>query len=189
MYKFKSQIDKWHIAGFFWIVTIGSLLHFTYEWSGNSNIVGIFSPINESVWEHLKLGYFSLTFFILLEYWFLKDKTQNYALAKIVGIIDMSIFILIIHYSYKFVFKDSNVIVDIGSFIVGAFICQFLSSRIMKKNRPKNINRLGFFIYIFIGILFIIFTFYPPDLPIFEETTIANYVSLIDHLIIQMLTY
>ena len=177
MFKSKSTIDKWHIAGFFWIVIIGSLLHFVYEWSGNSTIVGMFSPINESVWEHLKLGYFSLTFFIIIEYWFLKDKTKNYAIAKAVGIIDMSIFIVIVHYTYKFIFKDSNVVVDIGSFIVGAFICQFLSGRIMKKNRPKTINLIGFFLYIIIGILFIIFTFYPPQLPIFEEAMIVNYVS------------
>lgn len=176
MFKSESTINKWHIAGFFWIVIVGSLLHFVYEWSGESSIVASFSPINESVWEHLKLGYFSLTFFIIVEYWYLKDKTKNYALAKTVGIIDMSIFIVVVHYTYKLIFKGSNVIVDIVIFIIGAFICQLLSSRIMKKNRPRFINILGFFLYIIIGILFLIFTFSPPNLPIFEEAMIINYV-------------
>src|SRR5690554_1018981 len=112
MFKSKSLIDSWHISGFFWMVIIGTFLHFTYEWSGNSKVVGLFSPINESVWEHLKLGYFTLTFFIFIEYWFLKKHTQNYAIAKAVGVIDMSIFIVLIHYTYEFIFKDSNVVVD-----------------------------------------------------------------------------
>lgn len=189
MFKSKTKIDKWHIIGFFWIVIIGSLLHFVYEWSGNSTIVGLFSPINESVWEHLKLGYFSLTFFIIIEYYFLKNLTNNYALAKVVGVIDMSIFIVLIHYTYKFIFKDSNTVIDIGSFIVGAFICQFLSSRIMKKNRPKSINTIGFFLYLLIALLFIVFTFSPPDLPIFEEAAILSYTAWIDPLTSLLLVY
>ena len=67
MFKTNEIIRRWHIAGFFWIVIVGSLLHFTYEWSGKSTLVGYFSPVNESLWEHLKLGYFSLSFFILIE--------------------------------------------------------------------------------------------------------------------------
>ena len=176
MFKSESAINKWHVRGFFWIVIVGSLLHFVYEWSGESSIVASFSPINESVWEHLKLGYFSLSFFIMIEYWRLKDKTTNYAIAKTVGIIDMSIFIVVIHYTYKLIFKDSNIVVDIASFIVGAFICQFISSKIMKKRRSR-LNILGLFMYIIIGVLFLIFTFSPPNLPIFEEAIIVNYVS------------
>lgn len=189
MFKSESTINKWHIGGFFWIVIVGSLLHFVYEWSGESSIVALFSPINESVWEHLKLGYFSLTFFIIIEYWYLRDKTANYAIAKTVGIIDMSIFIVVIHYTYKLIFKKSNMVVDIASFIVGAFICQFISSRIMKKKRPRFINILGLFLYIIIGVLFLLFTFNAPNFPIFEEAMIVNYVSWINHLTLQTLIY
>jgi len=169
MYKSKNLIDKWHLAGFFWIVIVGSLLHFTYEWSAYSNLVAVFSAINESVWEHLKLGYFALSFFILIEYWFLRKETENYALAKTVGIIDMSLFIVIFHYAYKFIFKRTSVIYEIGLFIVGALICQYLSSRIMKKKASRSINRAAFIVYIVIGILFGVFTFYPPNFILFKE--------------------
>ena len=37
---------------------LGTLNHFLYFLSGQSPIVALFCPVNESVWEHLKLLYF-----------------------------------------------------------------------------------------------------------------------------------
>lgn len=48
------KIKKWEIMGIYWIVIVGSLLHFTYDWSNKSSIVALFSSVNESVWERLK---------------------------------------------------------------------------------------------------------------------------------------
>ena len=31
-------------------IILGTLLHFTYDWSGENNIIGSFSATNESVW-------------------------------------------------------------------------------------------------------------------------------------------
>ena len=60
---------KTNLFRFIFISVLGVLLHFTYEWSGNNPIVGLFSATNESTWEHLKLLFFpmlSQQFFITL---------------------------------------------------------------------------------------------------------------------------
>ena len=62
MYLYYKKIKKWEIIGIFWVIMVGSLLHFTYDWSNKSLIVALFSSVNESVWEHLKLGYWALVF-------------------------------------------------------------------------------------------------------------------------------
>lgn len=160
MFKTYGIIKKWHIAGFFWIVIVGSLLHFTYEWSGNSRIVGYFSPVNESLWEHLKLGYFSLTFFTLIEFWVLRNKTNTYFIAKAAGIISMSIFVILVSYIYEIITKDSNAFFHICLFILGAFICQFVSINIMKLNLSKRVNIYGIVAYLILGILLIALTPY-----------------------------
>jgi hypothetical protein len=33
----------------------GTILHFLYDWSGKSRLVAVFSGVNESTWEHMKL--------------------------------------------------------------------------------------------------------------------------------------
>ena len=46
---------KTNLFRFIFISVLGVLLHFTYEWSGDNAVVGLFSAVNESTWEHLKL--------------------------------------------------------------------------------------------------------------------------------------
>ena len=42
-------------VGALFTLILGTVGHFFYEWSGENKIAGIFFPVNESVWEHMKL--------------------------------------------------------------------------------------------------------------------------------------
>ena len=53
-----ATTNKLNFFRFFFISILGVLLHFTYEWSDDNRIVGLFSAVNESTWEHLKLLFF-----------------------------------------------------------------------------------------------------------------------------------
>lgn len=175
MYLDYSKIKKWEIVGVFWIIIVGSLLHFTYEWSGKSPIVAIFSPVNESVWEHLKLGYFALLFFIIIEYWFVNKYTNSFFIAKSIGILAMNLFIVIVFYSYTWVTKEPNLFVDFGSFVVGAIICQIVSFKIIKTSVGKTANTIGLILFVLMGCIFLLFTFYTPKLPIFMDSNSKKY--------------
>ena len=70
------RLNIFLIIGAVFTIITGTLLHFVYEWSGESLFVGIFSPINESVWEHLKLLFFPMSVWILIGY-FIFGKTEN----------------------------------------------------------------------------------------------------------------
>ncbi|MFP4662509.1 MAG: DUF6512 family protein [Halanaerobiales bacterium] len=167
--KKDKGVFNWEVAGFFWIIIVGSLLHFTYEWSGQNPIVGTISAVNESVWEHLKLGYWSLFFFMLIEYRYLIHRVESFFLAKLSGIIAMELFIVIFFYSYTAILGDTILWLDIGSYIVGAFLCQLISFVLINREVPGIINNLSLVFFIVLGVLFVIFTYYPPDLPIFKE--------------------
>lgn len=160
MFKTNSVLKKWHVIGTFWIIIVGSLLHFTYEWSNNSTIVGYFSAVNESVWEHLKLGYSALTFFILIDYWPLRNKTTGYFAAKAGGIISMNLLIALINHIYVTITNNHNLIFHIILFILAAIVCQLVSFYIMKSSVTKIVNLIGLVIYVAIGVLFVILTPY-----------------------------
>ena len=78
MQKKDFTLSKFISIGIAFVIVIGSLLHFTYEWSGNNLLVSFFAPINESVWEHFKLGFFPFILYGLLMYPLIKDKVNNY---------------------------------------------------------------------------------------------------------------
>ena len=55
-----KKIRNFQIFSIVLAFVLGTLLHFTYKLSGENKIVAVFSSINESVWEHLKLLYFPM---------------------------------------------------------------------------------------------------------------------------------
>lgn len=160
MFRTNLTLRKWHIIGFFWIVIVGSLLHFTYEWSGRATIVGFFSSVNESLWEHLKLGYFSLTFFMLLDYWVLRNKTSGYFAAKASGIVSMNLLIVVANTIYEAIVDSPSAVFHIALFIAGAFLCQYVSLNIMRRHVSSRWNYIGFFVYVALGLFHIILTPY-----------------------------
>ncbi len=45
----------WEVLGLIFVLAAGNLLHFVYDWSGQSPVVGVLASVNESTWEHMKL--------------------------------------------------------------------------------------------------------------------------------------
>ena len=170
----KNIIKKWELGGIAWIIVIGTLLHFTFAWSGDSKIVALFSPVNESVWEHLKMSYWGVTSFMMVEYWFLKPYTKNYFISKALGIFFMNLFIVVVFYGYN-MFIEENLIIDIASFMLGAVICQLIGIKIMKSKLNSNIEKLGVVLYIAMGVIFVYFTFYPLSIDLFMDSNSKTY--------------
>ncbi|MCX8182710.1 MAG: DUF6512 family protein [Candidatus Methanomethyliaceae archaeon] len=170
----KRKILMLELLGILFIVLLGSALHFTYDLSGNNPIVGAFSAVNESVWEHLKLAYWPALLYAIAEYRQLKD-IPGFFPAKALGIYLMPISIVALFYTYRSFFEESLVI-DILIFILAVIIGQLTSYRIMIYKEPSNIWKgVSITSLIVLGMLFILFTFYAPHLPIFQDPISGSY--------------
>ena len=66
----KRKIRNYQIFSVIFTFIVGTILHFTFELSGENGIVAIFSSVNESVWEHLKLLYFPMLITTVIGYYF-----------------------------------------------------------------------------------------------------------------------
>ena len=62
-----KRIFLWQAAGFAFVSLAGSLLHFLYDWTGESVLIAPFSGINESTWEHMKLLYWPFSLFAVIQ--------------------------------------------------------------------------------------------------------------------------
>lgn len=175
----KELIRNLSIFGAVFAIIMGTLLHFTYGWSGENVIVGLFSPINESVWEHLKLIVTPLLLFAVIDYFYLRDKVDNYrfALAKEVGI--ASVVIVGGFYLYTAILGTDYLLIDIALFIVAIIIAKwggyiFLTGR-FKKYEFSGINTISaVFLIIYAGLL-LYFTFFPPHSDMFKDPETSTY--------------
>lgn len=166
----------WESGGVLFLIIVGSLLHFTYDWSNQIPIVGVISPVNESVWEHLKLGFWSLALFSLIEYWFIKGEINNFFLAKGLGVLALQGFILLVFYIYNAFLTGPIPMIDISSYVLGCVLCQVVSYVMLTRTcDSKKLNFIGLAIILIQAMLLITFTFKPPKLQIFQDTHSLTY--------------
>jgi len=103
------------------ITIIGSLLHFTYEWTGRNKFIATFAAVNESTWEHVKLALSGIFLCTLVDMWFLGD-APNYWFAKAMVFLTPVVVIPVLFYSYRALLKVKSCLpIDIGLFIVASF--------------------------------------------------------------------
>lgn len=164
----QATIKKWSISGIFIISILGVAWHYLYSWSGGNRILAALVPVNESIWEHLKLGYWSLILFSIPEFFSIGKKVNNYFFAKFIGILALEVCILVIHYTYTLLLGNIILWIDISSFVFGVMVCQHMVYKLFLTKKLKK-ERLGFTGFISLGLLFIILTYYPPDLGIFRD--------------------
>ena len=169
-------ILRYELLGMLLVSILGGLLHFTFEISGFNPIVGVFSAVNESVWEHLKLGFWPILLLTLIEYRLIKKQTNNFFLGKAISALTIITVIPIIFYLYTSFTGESIFLIDISSFFIAVIIGQILSYlTIIHKKLSKNLELISITLLIIMAILFIVFTFYPPNLPPFQDPISGGY--------------
>ena len=138
--------------------------------------MGFFATVNESVWEHFKLGFWSLVIISLIEFPFIKQQINNFFLAKLAGLISLELVIIIIFYTQIAIRGESSIAIDIGSYVAGAVVCQLVAMQIMTKSKINiTANRLGIAGLIIIAVIFMVFTYRTPHLSIFKDENTGEY--------------
>ena len=152
---------KFYIFNTICIFFLCFISHFIYEIFPNV-MTSIFFPVNESIFEHMKLFYTPyLIDTLLLFLFFLKLPLvyHNFLLSGIVSAIFSSILYLIIYLPVYFIFGN-NLVFDISLLIIVIFISQILLLKILKKDEIKY-NNFVLILIIFIYIMFGYFTYNP----------------------------
>lgn len=157
----------------------GVFMHFAYDLSMNSSIVGIFAPVNESVWEHLKLILFPFTSFSIVFYFYTKQKFSNMLLTTLFGNIVGMFTVTVLYYLGTVLFSSENMIYNIISYVIGmivAFTVFYLG--IYHKEfleETKNSTVLGACALTLLFAIFITNTFSPIKLDITRDPATNTY--------------
>lgn len=157
------------ILAFIIIGIVGTLWHFVYEWTGDNPIVGAIAPVNESVWEHLKLLFFPALFYFIIEYFLSKELYENLISADAIGIFAGMLTIIAFFYTYKGVLGFDVAALNVLSYFVGLIIMLLVKSLILRKKSfaSKTAKCLSLILTAVTVVLFMIWSFYPPTLGIF----------------------
>lgn len=168
----KCSLLKFEIVSTLIIFVLGILLHFTYNLSNQNVFVGIFSAINESTWEHLKLIFFPMTIMSLIGGFYFKEEEPKYLCTKTKGILIALSFLIIFFYTYTGIIGKSIGFLNIISFFVAVGIGQGYAYKKRSVSCSKSFSSLLLGILTF---LFILFTFIPPHIGLFKDPITGGY--------------
>ncbi len=149
---------------------LAPLFHFIYAWSGSSPIVGMFSAVNESVWEHSKIMYFPFLFYSIAEYFVVKPDIKRFWASKAVSLAFLPIVMMSFFYTYTGIFGVEILIVDIISTLVWLFFAFLISYHLYKSERRLE-HYFGWFVFLLILVFALeaLFTLFPPGIPLFRD--------------------
>ena len=146
----------------------GSALHFLYTALPNP-LTALIAPVNESVWEHLKLLYYPT----LLAAYLLSQCTmerQRLWSGFLLAVLAMPLFLVGVYYLLVCGFGVEGLLADIGLYVftmAGGFA---LAYAIYRKGVDVRTTGVLLMLVIFYGAFLVVFSFAAPNFGIFLPT-------------------
>ncbi len=156
------------IVGIIFTAAAGTCLHFLYQWSACRPAAALIGAVNESTWEHLKLLFFPVLLYTLLESIFFARRASGFLWARTLALMAGMALIVCGFYTYSGILGKNYFIADITLFMAGTITTFLLTIAIQKwrRNFPAHTG-LAILLLVIWTALFFIFTFYPPKIGLF----------------------
>jgi hypothetical protein len=171
----QRSIGLWQLMGFAVTSLGGTLLHFLYDWTGGLKLVAPISGVNESTWEHMKLLFFPMLLFAVVQSFFFRDVKEFWCI-KLRGILLGIILIPVLFYTYNGVIGRSPDFINISIFFISDAIAYVFETKKFKSKKIRcGYPKAAFIILCAVGVLFIVFTFVTPKICIFKDPLTQAY--------------
>lgn len=137
---------KTNLFRFIFISVLGVLLHFTYEWAGDNAVVGLFSAVNESTWEHLKLLFFPFLLLTILEVLLRGNMLpEQFLPARVLGILAGMGGIVVGFYTLRGVLGRNYDALNIALYFAGVLLALFfetngIASLLFYRRKPQPLS-------------------------------------------------
>jgi hypothetical protein len=176
----KDPFVLWILLGIPILFIAASPLHFLYGWTGDSPAVGLFAPVNESPWEHLKMTFWPILIWWIVGYLAFGAKKEGAfpraAVSCAVCALTCNLFIVAFFYICTGAFGVESLLLDILSVLLGLAVGVLLAVHVTKHTSPGAFAAfLAVVLLLLMAGSFIYFTFAPPHLPIFRDPPSGSY--------------
>ena len=171
----KRSIGLWQLMGFAVTSLGGTLLHFLYDWLGGAAWIAPFSGVNESTWEHMKLLFWPMLVYAVVERYFFRERADFWC-VKLKGISLGLALIPVIFYTFNGVIGKSPDWINIAIFFVSAAISYLYEAKQFHRGEGAcKHQRLALAVLCALAALFVVFTFHTPTLGIFKDPLTGTY--------------
>ena len=152
---------------------IGCLFHFTYELSHKNKFCAIFSAVNESTWEHIKIGIGALV--IVFASQLLAYPLSNVVVAAALSIATFIVLVPALFYPILALMGKHSVVVSILEFAFAIFASVLLFDTLVQLEYTSVIVTVSAAVLIATILAWGLFTFFPPKFFLFRDSRNGKY--------------
>lgn len=152
--------------GFVCAALLGAALHFLYTWCPQP-LVGLFAPVNESVWEHLKLLYWPFLV-VCVPLQFRAESPAAFWGASAGALLIMPAALLGVYYPARYGFGIVSLAFDIILYLLILALGFYLLSRLQRNARIERLAGVLIMLAGLYGSALFICSAAPLSLPIFQ---------------------
>ena len=172
----KQKVGLWQWFGFAVTVLLGTVLHFLYDWLGGARWVAPFSAVNESIWEHLKLLFYPMLAFALVEYGLWGKHVHRFWTVKLLGVLAGLAVIPALYYTYTGALGTSADWFNITIFFLAAGLVFWAEVKLFGAEKLRILPPwLAFGMICAMAVGFTLLTFFPPRIPLFQDPQTGGY--------------
>ena len=159
------------LIGYLTVCGMGIVNHFLYAWSGNNPLIGLLTPVNESVWEHLKLLFIPYLLVMEVEYALYGKKTDGFLFSGTVGVLCGLLLIPLLFYGYEAWIGRDVPALDILIYFLSAGVAFLVRYNRIRRGKDSDSGKDSAAVMILLGILalFAGFTLYAPEAFLFRD--------------------
>ena len=158
------------------IYAIASALHFFYDLTNGSVLAILFSAVNESVWEHVKIFAVGFVIWSVIELLWAKPPFKKFIVAKILSLYFLSLAIIVFFYSYTTIIGEPILAVDLISSAIFVALSQYISYRLtLSDNNIEEYFIVCIMLIMLYFVMFFSFTLFPPEIDLFKDPVTGMY--------------
>lgn len=171
-----KKILLWEIVGAIFVIIMGGVFHFAFDWLGQWKPAALIFAVNESIWEHNKIGFWPAVIFAVVEFFFIGKYNKNFFYAKAIQLLLIPTLIMSLFYTYTGIIGYDTLVMDLIIFVIAVVVAQVMSYRILKKESvSKSTNIISIVIIAILIVTFSTLTYFPPHIPLFKDSGTGKY--------------
>ena len=165
----------WETGGVLMVFLVGTAVHIAGHFiSVTQPTLGLVT-VNESLWEHLKMGFWPLVVLGVIQYPWLGEDNDNFLVAKVASAFTVmgTVFVLVTAYNQ---FSSEPVLIDIITFAVSCCLGQVVSYRVLQADPVgRQTRRVALGGAVAVAVSFWVFAVAPPPLELFQDPMTGGY--------------
>lgn len=169
------------IAVSWWMIVplgiVGSLLHFLFDWTGHNRVAAVFSAVNESYWEHIKIAVWPVVVLHIVLFAAGGYRYPSFVPASTIALYSIPISMIGLIFLYKSITRRNVLWLDIAVFFIVIGIAQAVFVLVLGELAATAATIILAALFL-IGLLvaFSRFTLRPPQEPdMFVDPIVSKY--------------